>query len=296
MNTAANYTLKILETPQEIAQVEALEAQVWPGVRVVPGHVLLTAAHNGGLVIGCYDEQTLVGFAFGFVGIPSGPGKPAFKHCSHMLGVHPDYRDAGIGFKLKRAQWQMVRQQGLDLVTWTFDPLESRNAYFNIAKLGAVCSTYKREEYGEMQDALNAGLPSDRFQVDWWVNSARAEKRLSSQPRPKLDLAHFLAGGAYTLNPTSLRADGLALPSGEVLALPDSPEDQPPLLLVEIPTDFQAMRSTDRQLALNWRLHTRKIFEQLFSLEYFVTDFVFLPGKHPRSYYVLSRGSSTLGG
>ena len=87
------------------------------------------------------------------------------------------YRDSGIGFALKRAQWQMVRHQDLDHITWTYDPLLSRNAYLNIARLGAVCSTYRRSEYGEMRDGLNVGLPSDRFQVDWWLNSHRVQRR-----------------------------------------------------------------------------------------------------------------------
>jgi predicted GNAT superfamily acetyltransferase len=81
------------------------------------------------------------------------------RRFSH-IGIDPDQRDAGIGFALKRAQWQMVRHQGLDHITWTYDPLLSRNAYLNIAKLGAVCNTYRRSEYGDMRDG---NALSDRF-------------------------------------------------------------------------------------------------------------------------------------
>jgi predicted GNAT superfamily acetyltransferase len=213
-----------------------------------------------------------------------------------MLGVHPDLRDRGVGFALKRAQWQMVRHQGLDRITWTYDPLLSRNAHLNIAKLGAVCNTYRREVYGEMRDELNAGLPSDRFEVDWWVNTQRVNRRLSRRARLRLDLAHFLAAGAEIVNPTQIDLRGFPHPPDETewpVFKDKSPEEEP-LLLVEIPDDYQTLRNSDRDLALRWRKHTRSLFEDLFARGYLVTDFVYLPGRHPRSYYVLSYGDSTL--
>ena len=110
------------------------------------------------------------------------------KHCSHIAAFIPNHRDSGVGFALKRAQWQMVRHQGLDHVTWTYDPLLSRNAHLNIARLGAVCSTYRRSEYGDMRDGLNAGLPSDRFQVDWWVNTKRVERAIKQTCAPNFEI------------------------------------------------------------------------------------------------------------
>jgi predicted GNAT superfamily acetyltransferase len=153
-----------------------------------------------------------------------------------MLGVHPEYRDHGVGFALKRAQWQMVRHQGLDRITWTFDPLLSRNANLNISKLGAVCNTYLRNVYGELRDELNSGLPTDRFQVDWWVNSQRVNHRLSRQARPPLALADFLDAGVRIINPSNIGADGLPYPN-PAPSLPGSLEggQREALLLVEIP-------------------------------------------------------------
>jgi predicted GNAT superfamily acetyltransferase len=214
-----------------------------------------------------------------------------------MLGVHPGQRDRGIGFALKRAQWQMVRHQGLDRVTWTYDPLLSRNGQLNIAKLGAVCNTYRRDEYGEMRDGLNVGLPSDRFQVDWWVNTNRVRRRLSKRPRQALDLGHFLSAGAPVLNPAALGADGWPRPaSGVEWRAVDSPAGQPPpaLALVEIPADFPALKAANPELALEWRLHTRQVFEQLFEAGYLATDFISGRDFPRRSYYVLSYGESTL--
>jgi predicted GNAT superfamily acetyltransferase len=295
--------LRILETPEEMALVEELQRVVWPGseTEVVPAHVLLTAVHNGGLVIGAFADEEgspdkLVGFVFGFPGLYFTPDGPRPKHCSHMLGIHPDYRDRGLGFALKRAQWQMVRHQGLDRITWTYDPLLSRNAYLNIAKLGAVCNTYLRNEYGKLRDELNIGLPTDRFQVDWWVNSQRVNRRLSRRARQPLDLAHCFAAGAEVINPTRIDDWGWPEPLGDVPPLLESEWEaaDKPILLVEIPSDFLALKAAHFDLALKWRLHTRAIFEKLFAVGYLVTDFVHLSGKHPRSFYVLSYGESTL--
>jgi predicted GNAT superfamily acetyltransferase len=177
----AGWRLSIIDTPEELAEVEALQRVVWPGndLEVVPAHVLLTAQHNGGLVAGAWAGERLAGFVFGFLGFHDVEPAHRLKHCSHMLGVHPDFRGAGIGCALKTYQREHVLRQGLDLITWTYDPLLARNAQLNIAKLGAVCTTYLPNLYGAMRDGLNAGLPSDRFQVDWWITTQWVADRLS---------------------------------------------------------------------------------------------------------------------
>jgi len=315
INSETEFELRIIEAPAEFEAVEALQRQVWPGneTDIVPGHILLAAVHNGGFAIGAYPkdrssefnledepEARLAGFVFGFPGLYATPDGQRIKHHSHMMGVLPEYRDRGVGFLLKRAQWQMVRHQGLDLITWTYDPLQSRNAYLNIARLGSVCNTYLQNYYGEMRDGLNAGLPSDRFQVDWWVNSKRVTRRLSKRRRVSLDLAHFLAAGTPILNPTWVGADGLPYPI-EGYDNPDRIEQtekqilaQHPLTMVEIPSDFPALKSQNPALGLAWRKHTRLLFEMLFRNGYLITDFVHLKGTFSRSFYVLSYGESTL--
>jgi len=284
--------IRFLETSEELFAVEKLQQLIWPGndIEVVPAHMLQAVIHGGGLLIGAFDGQRLVGFVFGFPGFDSGAQGLVPRHCSHMAGVHPDYRDTGVGFKLKRAQWQIVRRQGIERITWTYDPLQSRNAKFNIRKLGAVCNTYLPNFYGELRDGLNIGLPTDRFQVDWWVNSQRVRRRLSKQPRAPLDLAHYLSAETPRANSTSLNREGLVVPHSV-----DEPVDESAdLLLLEIPSDFMSLKATDRALALAWRQHTRMLFQDLFEVGYLVTDFVFLTGRQPRSYYVLSHGESTL--
>lgn len=295
--------LKVLETSEEMQAVEELQRAVWTGneTEVVPVHMLIAVIHNGGAAIGaCTTAEVpgrLVGFVFGFPGFENSENGLRLKHHSHMLGVHPDYRDAGLGFSLKRAQWQMVRHQGVERITWTYDPLLSRNAHLNITRLGAVCNTYLRDVYGELRDGMNAGLPSDRFMVDWWVNSKRVTHRLSREARKPLDLAHYLAGGAEVINPTRLNEAGLAVPMDGDPWMPDGGMPDPessPIVLVEIPANFPDLKAADPGLGLAWRLHARQVFEFYFQSGYIVTDLIHLPGTFPRSFYALSHGDSTL--
>jgi predicted GNAT superfamily acetyltransferase len=286
----SNIKIRILETPEEMALVEELQRAVWPGSEtdVVPMHMLITVVHNGGLVLGAFQEDQIIGFVFGFPGLEKIPDGPRPKHCSHMMGIHPDHRDSGVGFALKRAQWQMIRHQSLDHATWTYDPLLSRNAYLNIAKLGAVCSTYRRSEYGEMRDGLNAGLPSDRFQVDWWINTRRVAQRLGEDSRPTLNLIHVTRSGLRPFYPLRM-TDGLPHPPEHVPMLDDR------LLLAEIPSDFTDLKSKDFALARDWRFFTRELFETAFSANFIITDFIFDRNQgSPRGLYLLTHGESTL--
>ena len=282
----AEWILRLLDSPEDMNAAEALQRMVWTDSEtdVIPAHMLLAVVHNGGLAIGAFVADELVGMAFGFPGLTQTPDGPLLKHHSHILGIRPDWRGKGIGFAIKRAQWQMVRKQGIDRITWTYDPLLSRNAQLNIARLGAVCNMYRRSEYGNMRDGLNAGLPSDRFQVDWWLNTQRVERRLSRRSRPTLTLDHYRAAGATLLE---AKGDGEAAlrPPVEVPALTDT------LMLVEIPVDFMALKTADLPLGRDWRFYSREVFEKAFAAGYLVTDFIHGKG---HSHYLLTHGDSTL--
>ena len=280
------WIIHILEQPAEMTAVENLQRQVWaaPDIEIVPKDILLAMVHNGGLAIGAFAGTDLVGVTFGFPGFYPTPDGPRLKHHSHILAVHPDWASKGIGFTLKRAQWQMVRKQGLDCITWTYDPLLSRNAHLNIARLGAVCNTYLRSAYGEMQDGLNAGLPSDRFQVDWWIHTERVRRRLSRRSRPALTLAQYRQAEASLLEAPARPGSPFSRP------LPAIPALEGLLLLVEIPYDFLALKAADLPLAQDWRFYARALFEQAFGSGYLATDFVHDQG---RSFYVLTHGEAT---
>lgn len=282
------FVIRPLVSTADFMACEGIQRRVWgPGdAEVVPLNMLLAAARNGGVALGAFAGDELVGFVFGILGTSSrfGPEAPAtvkLKHHSHMLAVLPDWRSEGVGYALKVAQLEAARAQALRLMTWTYDPLESRNALLNIAKLGAVCNTYMRDYYGEMRDELNAGLPSDRFQVDWYIASKRVATRLSGQ-RGRLEREHYASAGAVLLNPATLDADPTLPRLAERVA-----ELTTDLALVEIPADFQALKQADKGLALAWRLQTREIFEGAFARGYMVTGFAFEPSPR-RGFYVLT--------
>ncbi len=289
--------IRVLTRPEEMEEVTRLQDIAWQGREaVVPASLMVALAHEGGLVLGAYtrtEPQQLVGFVLGFLGFHQTPeGRRIVKHCSHMLGVHPEWRNQGLGYWLKRAQWQWVRHQGLELITWTYDPLWSRNAHLNIRKLGGIVRTYYPNYYGNMTDSLNKGLPSDRFLVELWVNTPRVRDRMQAEPRKPLDLAHFLAAEVRILNPAVLNEQGLPVPPEEV-DFPEPTDEN--FVLVEIPPDFFAIRDRDMELAWRWRLHIRHVFTELFPRGYLVTDFLHLKGPTPRSFYVVTYGESTLG-
>ncbi len=287
--------IRPLQTFDDMKRAEALQLLVWPGseMEIVPNHLLLTIAQSGGVVLGAFDGDMLVGIVMGFLGTDSmSSGRVAMarlKHCSHLLGVHPGYRNRGIGYQLKLAQRKAVKRDGIRLITWTYDPLMSINAQLNIRQLASICRLYLRDVYGKLRDELNKGVPTDRFQVEWWITTSRVDARVDNQRLP-LDLANYLNAGAVKLNPCVLNEQDLLIPAEEWFT-PDGN-----LLLVEIPSDYLHLKKLDIELARAWRQHTREIFEYVFAEGYIITDFVYLEGETvPRSYYVLSHGESRLG-
>jgi predicted GNAT superfamily acetyltransferase len=141
---------------------------------LIPKRVFIVADRIGGQVIGAFDEDVLVGFAMALPGYRD--GKP-YLH-SHMLAVLPEYRNAGLGRRLKLAQRDDALGRGFDRMEWTFDPLEIKNAYLNVARLGAVVRRYIRDFYGPTTSPLQGGLPTDRLVAEWWLRSDRVRRTL----------------------------------------------------------------------------------------------------------------------
>ena len=271
-----NFSIRPLTTVAEFRACEAMQQQVWAmpdDLEVVPLHLLITVQRNGGLLLGAFDGDDLVGFVFGFPGVSSN-GK--LKHCSHLMGVASSYQSRGVGYKLKLAQREFVLDQGIDLITWTYDPLESRNAYLNIHKLGCVCRTYARDYYGPLTDGLGAGLPSDRFQVEWWIASERVRQCLAG------DSVRRLADPIVQVNVTARTAKGCLVPGAISL------NENARTIRFEIPADHQALKAAAPALALEWRLAVRRISEAYFAAGYAVTDFYHhRTHEGGRSYYIL---------
>lgn len=243
--------IRSLTTVEELQQIMDVEKEIW-NFPPIPIHQTLTVAKNGGIILGAFVEEKMIGFLYSFPGFN---GKSIYL-CSHMLGILPPYQKQGIGAKLKRKQAELAKQFGYQFITWTFDPLESKNAYFNLHKLGAKGAHYEENYYGYLQDKLNKGLPTDRMIIEWDV---RAE---TSKPEVEIKERSFLLLKDEKLYPQITE---------QFEVLDTNPQNY---WFVTIPNDFQQIKKTNIDLAHTWRLETRKVFQKLFSLDYEATDLI----------------------
>jgi chorismate synthase len=231
----------------KVREVERLQTESWRANEawIVPSHVLLIVSEYGGILLGARVDGELAGFVLGFLAQTDGH----LFHASHMLGVHPAAQHQGIGAALKCRQREVARGQGLDLMSWTFDPLEARNAHFNFHKLGTVCRTYRPDYYGPMPDALNRDLPSDRLLVEWHLGESPAAQAVGDIPRPILRNREGLP-----------QFDGRALEDGLPIG-------------IQIPPHLQQLKRDAPDVALAWRLAVRQAFSAAFAQGYLACDF-----------------------
>ncbi len=286
--------IRALETVEEIAQAEQIQRVAWTmsDLDIIPTHALHAMEHNGAVLLGAFEDDRLIGFVFGVLGTEDNPNRmdqvaaARLKMYSVIAGVLPEYQKHDIGYRLKMAQRDFALRIGIRLITWTYDPLESLNARFNIGKLGAICHHYLPNFHGDMT-GINTGLPTDRFEAEWWVTQDRVAARAERKWRP-LRLESMLADGALLVNEATINEAGLPVPP------PNYVGRQSNLMLVEIPANFQDIKRADMALARRWRMHTRDIFRDMFDSGFIVTDFVFHEDEsgNPRSYYLLTHQDS----
>jgi predicted GNAT superfamily acetyltransferase len=233
-----------LTTLDDFAAVVDLEREIWgPGYDdVVPVSILAVTAHCGGILIGAFDRDRLIGFVYSLPGMKHGRA----MQWSHMLGVVDEFRSDGVGRHLKELQRERALAMGLDLIEWTYDPMQALNAHLNFMKLGVVVQEYGEDVYGRSGSPLHAGNPTDRFIAEWWIRRERV-------PHDPI--------GAQRVNRLA--------PAGEWLVCADIQLDlDARRLMVEIPTGFTEMLSRAPELALDWRMATRKIFTSYFARGY----------------------------
>jgi predicted GNAT superfamily acetyltransferase len=171
---------RVLQTVEELKQVEHLEMLIWGlnPIDAVPMYVMHAAALNGGLVLGAYDGAQMVGMAYGFT---AKRGSEIYLW-SHMTGVHPAYQSQGVGYGLKQTQRRWALENGYEIIRWTYDPLQRGNAHFNIARLGTIAKVYHENFYGDMDDDINRGLPSDRAEAEWHLRAPRGSEFKGALP------------------------------------------------------------------------------------------------------------------
>jgi predicted GNAT superfamily acetyltransferase len=169
---------------EELRACVALQKEVWnfTDADLVPLRMFVVAEKVGGQVMGAFEGQTMVGFALSVPGARSGH---LYLH-SHMLAVRKDHRNSGLGRRLKLLQRDDAMARGIELIEWTFDPLEIKNAYLNLEKLGAISRRYNINQYGITSSPLQGGLPSDRLIAEWWLKSKRVETLLGTGKNPPI--------------------------------------------------------------------------------------------------------------
>ena len=170
----------------EFQDAVRLQQQIWgfEEIELLPVRLFVVALKVGGQVFGAFDGQRMIGFCLAIPGLKPGglkTGGKSYLH-SHMLGVLPEYRDAKVGKRLKLAQRDEALSRGIDLIEWTFDPLEVKNAFFNVERLGAIVRRYVFNQYGTTTSHLHGGLPTDRCIAEWWIGSPRAEAIIAGRP------------------------------------------------------------------------------------------------------------------
>ncbi|MEQ8677284.1 MAG: hypothetical protein RLP44_02295 [Aggregatilineales bacterium] len=265
-------TYRLLTETEDFQKVFQLETKIWhmEGGDAVSPHTMHAVSHNGGSIIGAEREGDMVGFVFGF---------PAYKNgkvylWSHIAGTIDVYRGQGIGVQLKLEQRRWAIANGYDLIGWTFDPMQRGNANFNLRRLGAICTSYGENVYGDMQDGLNKGMKSDRFKAAWMLNDPRVVAIADGDTLPfatqNFDDSLFL-----------LRRDA----NGSLLQAETLPADAP-FCFVEIPQHLAMLKRENLELARAWQLALRSSVQMALAEQYAVVDFI---TQDERCFYVLQR-------
>jgi predicted GNAT superfamily acetyltransferase len=268
--------IRALLSFEEFEKLVGIQREVWKhgDLDVTPVHQFAISSRMGGILLGAYVGPELAGFVYSF------PAEFRGKRCqhSHLLAVLPEYQGCGIGKALKKAQREEALARGYDLITWTFDPLQSRNANLNLQALGAVARTYLPNFYG-FTPSLNLapGLPTDRLLIEWPIKTARVRDRLEGRKR---------TGPAYKPEhlPTALRRKADSRTGPPVPARPSLDLDAR-TILVEVPPDVKAVTAADPGLTAAWQNALRRVMTAYFGRGYRAEHFIF----DERSFYVLVR-------
>ncbi|CCO07538.1 GNAT family N-acetyltransferase [Desulforamulus hydrothermalis] len=259
--------IRPLSSVADFRAMQQLEQTVWENEPPTPVNHTITVAKNGGVVLGAWLDQQLVGMLYSFPGFFNNQ----IYLCSHSLAVRQELRSLGIGEKLKRAQAEAALAMGYRMMTWTYDPLLTPNGYLNVGKLGVICSTYLENCYGEMNDPMNKGLPTDRFKVEWWLD------------RPRLALPQ---GRSASLLDWYVNDRGLPVPGRLQEDVAGAS-----LLRVAVPAYYQDIKNKDLALAGEWRLCTRQIFLNIFAAGWAVAGFCLRRGEPVHEYVLAPRAA-----
>jgi predicted GNAT superfamily acetyltransferase len=269
------FRFRKLEKPEEFRQLLEVHRAVW-GDEGVPTTLQRAIQDNGGLVLGAFADIHLVGFALSFLGWDG----TTLYHYSHITAVRPEYQNHRVGFRLKTFQREEVLKLGLSELRWTFDPLQSRNAWLNVRQLGGRPDRYYIHYYGQMPDTINRGQEADRLRLRWELSAPAVEERLGGKtPTADEDLARWNSSTAIV--ETEVGEKGLRTPTAVA-------EPSGGLAHLEIPFDLAAVQEHEPETVRSWRHAVRDAFRAAFDLGYRVEDFAVITSGHERrSFYLL---------
>jgi predicted GNAT superfamily acetyltransferase len=248
------YLFKEIKELHHLQEAVKLQMETW-GKEVISSLPQLVASiHNGGCVIGVFEDEHLIGFCYGFPGISETHPKPYLV--SHMMAIHPDYRNQKLGEKLKFKQREWALNKGFDRMIWTFDPLEIKNGYLNLTKLGGYVKTYIKSYYGEMNDKLNKGTPSDRFLLEWELQSPVVIEASKGIKNTSPSWKNYPLSLNFSLNGEISYARSINEVSNESG------------VLVPVPKQIQRLKKISPEAAINWRMEIRNAVNRLLSSDY----------------------------
>jgi predicted GNAT superfamily acetyltransferase len=200
-----------LSAEPDLRDALALQKTIWgfDDADLLPFRMLVVATKIGGQLLGAFDGDRMIAFCLAIPGLK--PDGKVYLH-SHMLGVLPEYRNAGVGRQLKLRQKDDALARGIDLIEWTFDPLDLKNAYFNVERLGAIVRRYVRNQYGISSSLLHGGLPTDRCVAEWWIAKPREKPQGIARIHVPADIESARAKQAEIADQFARRfAEGLAV-------------------------------------------------------------------------------------
>ena len=273
---AIELELRCLDTQENYRACVELQRQTWGDDfnEIVPPTVLKVVQKMGGILAGAFNEhEQLIGFVFGLTGLKNGKS----AHWSHMLAVVEEYRGLGLGRELKLYQRELLLQQGINIMYWTFDPLVARNAHLNLNKLAADIEEYVPDMYGSNSGSkLHRGVGLDRFIVAWHLAEKKVEQAIAGDI--KIDISKFV--NTPVVNLSSLDKLSPIMDENEIV--------KTPAVRIEIPTDVYKLQSESINEAIKWRASTKRPFINYLKYGYKITNF-YREQKTDRCFYVLSK-------
>lgn len=236
-----------INSHNEFTLAEDIQISAWGMSErmVTPKEIMLAIQHNGGLVLGAFDGNKMVGVSIAFLGMRDGK---LFMY-SHQTGVSKEYQDRGVGYMLKQKQREICLERGIDLIAWTFDPLIARNAYLNLNKLGGIARNYLTNYYGTMNDSINFGWQTDRVICEWYI-----EEKMHKMIR------------YHAITDTSGALEAI-VKSGEwpyIKCIDWVIDKNASKVLIDIPYDITEIKRKDMSEAIRWREGIRDVFQRYF--------------------------------